>query len=265
LRLRQVLINLLGNAVKFTPDNGRIELTIRAGDLQDKSRLFYFAVRDTGIGISPESLEHLFQPFEQGKNLAKALEGTGLGLAISRNIVRLFGGDITVTSKEGEGSEFSFEIRLPEAAAAVIEEVLPEDVENKLEGKRALLVDDVPINRLIARDLLEATGIMIEEAEDGLVALNLFKESPVGTYDIIYMDIQMPVMDGFQAASAIRALDREDAKTVPIVALTANAFKEDIENSLKHGINAHLAKPMEADTVLETTFRLLGAGKGGTV
>jgi CheY-like chemotaxis protein len=125
-------------------------------------------------------------------------------------------------------------------------------------GKRALLVDDVPINRIIAANLLEFTGITIDEADDGLTAVESFSKSPEHTYDIIYMDIQMPNMNGYEAAAAIRAMDRQDAKTVPIVALTANAFKEDIDRALQYGMNAHLAKPMNEEKLLEVTLRCLG-------
>ena len=135
-----------------------------------------------------------------------------------------------------------------------------EDVADRLKGKRALLVDDVAINRIIAASLLETTGLAIDEAEDGAEAVKVFAESPENAYDIIYMDVQMPVMNGYDAATAIRALDRRDAKTVPIVALTANAFKEDIDKAIASGMNSHLAKPMDPDRVMEVTFKLVGAG-----
>jgi CheY-like chemotaxis protein len=139
-------------------------------------------------------------------------------------------------------------------------EVSLEDAENQLAGRRALMVDDVAINRMIAISLLEYTGITIDEAEDGAAAVKKIMDSPVSTYDIIYMDIQMPSMDGYAATAAIRAIDRPDAKTIPIVALTANAFKEDIDRAIKSGMNAHLAKPLEMEKLLEVTFRLLGSG-----
>jgi signal transduction histidine kinase/CheY-like chemotaxis protein len=258
LRLRQVLINLLGNAVKFTPELGQIEFTIAKLETSNGADLLRFSVKDSGIGIAREALKTLFRPFEQANNqITKKYGGTGLGLAISRSIVQLFGGEITVESKEGAGSEFSFDIRLPEAQAETEDEILFEDATDILKGKRALLIDDVAINRLIAVNLLEFTGLEIDEADDGIAALKIFSASEPGTYDIIYMDIQMPNMDGYEACRRIRELDRKDAKTVPIIALTANAFKEDIDKALGNGMNGHLAKPMDPDKVLEVTLKLI--------
>jgi PAS domain S-box-containing protein len=258
LRLRQVLLNLLGNAVKFTPECGRIEFFIIQKDRRDGNVCLAFSVKDTGIGISAEALPMLFRPFEQANNqISRRYGGTGLGLVISKSIVQLFGGDIVVQSAEGEGSSFNFELWFPEAAEEKIEEVNIDDATGRLTGKRALLVDDVPINRMIAVNLLEFTGIQIDEANDGVMALQMFKDSPEYTYNIIYMDVQMPNMNGYEASRAIRELDRPDAKTVPIVALTANAFKEDIDRAIAAGMNAHLAKPMEIDKVLEVTLRLM--------
>jgi PAS domain S-box-containing protein len=263
LRLRQVLINLLGNAVKFTPETGRVEFEVRfierrKGPLNSDEGLLQFIVRDTGIGIAEEALRNLFRPFEQANNqISKQYGGTGLGLAISQSIVQLFGGEIKAKSKIGEGSEFSFEILLPESRDEITQELAVNDAAGKLKGRKALMVDDVDINRLIAINMLEYTGIAIDEAGDGGEALTIFRESPENSYDIIYMDVQMPTMNGYDASKAIRALDRKDAKTVPIVALTANAFKEDIDKALLSGMNAHLAKPMDLDKMLEVTFRLI--------
>jgi PAS domain S-box-containing protein len=264
LRLRQVLINLLGNAVKFTPECGRIEFGIVRKDQREDKVLMEFFIRDNGIGISREALDTLFKPFEQANNqISKRYGGTGLGLAISRSIVQLFGGDIIVESEEKKGSSFSFNIWLTMTTPKNEENILMEDAKDTLVGKRALLVDDVQINRIIAINLLEFTGITMDEADDGFMAVKLFRESPEYTYDIIYMDVQMPNMDGYEASLAIRSMDRADAKTVPIVALTANAFKEDIDKALACGMNAHLAKPMEGDKFLETTFNLIRRDEQG--
>ncbi|MDR1915939.1 MAG: response regulator [Synergistaceae bacterium] len=260
LRLRQVMINLLGNAVKFTPECGTIEFVIEQRDSRDDKILLEFCISDTGIGISPDSIASLFQPFEQGNaSISKRYGGTGLGLAISRNIVRMLGGDISVKSEVGQGSVFSFSLWLPEEKINLMDIDISYEGKNQFLGKRALLADDVAINRMIVVDLLSFTGIDIDEAEDGEMALKMFKDSPENTYDIIYMDVQMPKMDGYEAVSAIRALDRADAKTVPIVALTANAFKEDIDNSLRHGMNAHLAKPLDIEKMMEVTFKCFSA------
>jgi signal transduction histidine kinase/HAMP domain-containing protein len=260
LRLRQVLINLLGNAVKFTPPYGMILFTVKRIDSAEGKSLISFSVRDTGIGIAEEARDALFRPFEQAnRQISQKYGGTGLGLAISRSIVQLFGGDIAVKSRLDEGSEFSFDLWFTEAEAEVVQEVRVENASQSLRGRRALLVDDVAINRIIALSLLEDTGMEIDEAEDGTDAVRQFVSTEPYTYDIIYMDIQMPNMDGYQATQAIRALDRPDSKTVPIVALTANAFKDDIDKAMSHGMNAHLSKPMEPDKVLEVTLRLLSA------
>ncbi|MDR2478416.1 MAG: response regulator [Treponema sp.] len=258
LRLRQVLINLLGNAVKFTPECGKVMFDVIWRKSEEGKATLDFSVRDTGIGISETAINSLFKPFQQADNqIAQKYGGTGLGLAISKSIVQMFGGDIVVKSVPGEGSEFCFTLRLPECMAEGTEEVHIEDVTGRLKGKRALLVDDVDINRIIANSLLESTGLEIDEADDGSAALSKFSESAIGTYSIIYMDVQMPVMNGYDAAAAIRALDRPDAKTVPIVALTANAFKEDIDKAIASGMNAHLAKPMDMERTMEVTFKLL--------
>jgi CheY-like chemotaxis protein len=253
-----VLINLLGNAVKFTPENGKITYSIVLSERKNGKALVFFSVKDTGIGIPAENLELLFKPFQQADSrITKKYGGTGLGLAISKSIVQMFGGDIDVNSTEGKGSEFSFSIWLEEAETKREEEIPLEDITDRLKGKKAMLVDDVEINRVITASMLEPTGIAIDEADDGEKALKLFSESAVNEYGIIFMDIQMPVMDGYEASRAIRALNRPDAKSVPIVALTANAFKEDIEKAIAAGMNAHLAKPMEMEKLLEATFKLV--------
>jgi PAS domain S-box-containing protein len=262
LRLRQVLINLLGNAVKFTSELGTVEFTVTVLERRDGKALLEFLVRDTGIGITEEAQKNLFKPFEQATNqISQKYGGTGLGLAISRSIVQLFGNDISVKSRIGEGSEFKFAIWLDGAEEEKKEDIVIANAEGAFRGKRALLVDDVEINRFITVSMLEATEIEVDEAADGEEALAKFRASPENTYDIIYMDIQMPKMNGYDSAMAIRALDREDAKNVPIVALTANAFKDDIDKAHDSGMNAHLAKPLELDRLLEVTFRLTGAGK----
>ncbi|MCL2127212.1 MAG: ATP-binding protein [Treponema sp.] len=261
LRLRQVLINLLGNAVKFTPENGKVTYNIICKEQKDGKALVHFSVRDTGIGISAETIKLLFKPFQQADNqISQKYGGTGLGLAISKSIVQMFGGDISISSKEGEGSEFYFDLWLEEGEAVEAEEVPIEDVTDRLKGKKALLVDDVEINRVIAINMLENTGLEIIEAEDGEDAIKKFGESAEKEYDIIFMDVQMPVMNGYDAAMAIRAMKRRDAKTVPIVAMTANAFKEDIDKAIASGMNAHLAKPMDLERTIEVTFKLLEAG-----
>ncbi|MDR1359665.1 MAG: response regulator, partial [Deltaproteobacteria bacterium] len=257
LRLRQVLINLLGNSVKFTPECGTITFSITLRERKEAESLLRFSVADSGIGIPAALLETLFAPFEQGgAKITQRYGGTGLGLSISRSIVQMLGGDILVRSAEGQGSEFSFAIWLREVHAAT-EEIAVADDFSALRGKRALLVDDVEVNRVIAMDQLGETGIIVDEAEDGLKAVEAFAASAVGFYDIILMDVQMPNMDGYSAARAIRRLERPDAAVVPIIAMTANAFKEDVQKALQSGMNGHLAKPLEYDKFIELLSRFL--------
>jgi signal transduction histidine kinase/FixJ family two-component response regulator len=265
LHLRQVLINLLGNSVKFTPEGGSIDFSIKRKERKKGKALVEFTVRDTGIGISKEAMDAIFHPFEQGGGaISIRYGGTGLGLTISRHIVHLMGGEIRVQSEVGKGSEFSFSIWLKETKSDVKKQIVsPTDATDKFKGKRVLLVDDVDLNRKIARAMLKATGITVEEAEDGEVALKKFEESPAGTYDIILMDVQMPNMDGYQASNAIRGLEREDARKIPIIALTANAFKDDIDRALKAGMNAHLAKPVKQEKIVELMMRFIGSPSQG--
>ena len=258
LRLRQVLINLLGNAVKFTPERGGISLSVTGTARGQGKSLINFSIKDTGIGMAQDVLSTLFQPFEQGgSHISRHYGGTGLGLSISRNIVSMLGSDIAVKSQEGQGSEFSFSIWLVEDAAAMQDEVINGDDLSALKGKRALLVDDVIINRIIVTEQLAAAGIEmdVDEAEDGREAVDKFAASPQGYYDIILMDIQMPHMDGYEATRTIRALDRPDARKVTIIAMTANAFKEDVDRAMDSGMNAHLAKPLEHDKLLSVLVR----------
>ncbi|MDR2338541.1 MAG: response regulator [Deltaproteobacteria bacterium] len=220
LHLRQVLINLLGNSVKFTPEHGTIEFSISRKERKDGKALVEFTVKDTGIGITEEALAAIFQPFEQGGgSIANRFGGTGLGLTISRHIVHLMGSDIHVESQVGKGSAFSFAIWMKDTASLYKEEVVDADPTRKFTGKKVLIVDNVDLNRKIARAMPKWTGITVEEAEDGVVALKKFVDSPQNTNDIILMDVQMPNMDGYQASAAIRKLERDDAKHIPIIAL----------------------------------------------
>ena len=249
LRLKQVLINLLGNAVKFTPDGGRISFIIRTeadgGCVQTS-----FRVEDTGIGISEEQQRRLFIAFEQAHdNISLQFGGTGLGLAISQNLVHLMGGAIVVDSVVGEGSAFSFEISLERTD---LSDEVEQDVDiPDLKGRRLLLVEDVEINRVILTELLSETNVDIDEAVDGAEAVDMFGASPPGHYDLVFMDVQMPNVNGYEATRRIRALSREDAAAVPIIAMTANAYTEDVERASEAGMNAHLAKPIEIGKVMD--------------
>ncbi len=251
LRLSQVMLNLLSNSVKFTPDDGKVTLTIKLVTRHDNDATIGFSVTDSGIGMSGEQLSHLFKPFEQAdETISRRYGGTGLGLAISQRIINLFGGNIVVTSESGHGSEFAFEIEFPlsESIDDVLgEELLFEDYLGAFEGKCALIVDDVELNRIVAAELISETGIKVAEATDGKAAFDMFLSHD---FDIILMDILMPVMDGYEATTRIRASDKHDAKTVPIVAMSANVFKEDVEKSLSHGMNGHIGKPIKVSSLI---------------
>jgi Signal transduction histidine kinase len=260
LRIKQVLINLLGNAVKFTPVSGIVQLSIEIVAQSAADITLRFSVRDNGIGISSEQIPNLFTAFEQGdRSIAIKYKGTGLGLAISQNIIKAMGGEIAVASVLREGSTFYFTLTLPTADPREIlknEEAAIEDL--NLTGRRILMAEDIEINRIILTELLADTGVSIDAAEDGEKALLLFEQSAADYYDLVFMDIQMPNMDGYQATRAIRALARPDAKTVPIVAMTANAYREDIERALEAGMNGHLAKPIDIDAVRKLLYEKLG-------
>lgn len=258
LRLRQVLINLLGNAVKFTPEHGKVECHLVQKKRENDKTLVSFSVVDTGIGLSEEVMENLFTPFEQGgSEITKQYGGTGLGLSISKNIINIMGGDIVAGRNQGPGSNFSFELWLMEYTDAADEaEIVDHNV--SLQGKRLLLVDDVEVNRMIVMELLSTTGLTIDEAEDGQAAVDRFQNSAEGFYGVILMDVQMPRMDGYEAARVIRSSSRVDAD-VPIIALTANAFKEDVDKAIAHGMNAHLSKPLEYDKLMDILFKYLGS------
>ena len=249
LRFKQVLINLLGNAVKFTDSGGSICLSASGRETRGRLTL-NVQIQDTGIGMSQEHLDRLFTAFEQAdRSISIKYGGTGIGLSISQHLVGLMGGSITVESCEGEGSVFSFSIRLPIGVST------EDRVEKKtlifpdLSSKRILIVDDIEVNRVIMAELLSKTNVIIEEAEDGAQAVELFEQSPENHYALIFMDVQMPKMNGYEATGKIRTFPRKDVASLPIVAMTANAYTEDIEKALESGMNAHLAKPLDIEKI----------------
>ncbi len=258
MRLKQVLINLLGNAVKFTERGGRIDFGIDIVKESNEASELTFRVSDTGLGMTDEQLARLFVAFEQADpSISTRFGGTGLGLAISRNLVNLMGGDIAVKSRPGAGSTFAFALRLPKSRDAKPEPEKEQERIPDLNGRRILLAEDVEINRVILKELLADTHVRIDEAEDGIRAVELFEKSEPGSYDLIFMDVQMPGLNGYEATERIRALRRPDAN-VPIVAMTANAYREDIDRALASGMNAHLAKPIDIAAVLRLLTEKLG-------
>ncbi|MHC6203602.1 response regulator [Breznakiellaceae bacterium SP9] len=266
LRLKQVLINLLGNSVKFTPEGGTIRFEaaiLSSGQSSTQSTpsvLVHFLVSDSGIGMTPEQSKRLFNAFEQADDsIAVRFGGTGLGLAISQNLVKQMGGCIQVQSVFGQGSTFEFALRF-ERASGFVDQAVAAVSKPNLKGKRILLTEDIEINRFILMELLAETELTIDEAEDGKVALERFEQAPVNYYDLIFMDVQMPNMDGYESTRAIRALSRPDAQTIPIIAMTANAYKEDIDRALSVGMNSHLSKPIDISQVMTTLAQYLEKG-----
>lgn len=259
IRLKQVLMNLLSNAFKFTPRGGTVILRIEEGDSSGKDAVFHFQVTDNGPGIPNEDRERIFESFEQlGSNHSKS-QGTGLGLPISRNLVNMMGGELYLHSDEGGGSEFSFTVTLPlsETEAEPWKRVTPK-VDHQLKGVRILLAEDNELNAEIAIQLLEIQGAAVNWCENGKTAVEQFEKSKLGEYQIILMDIQMPEMNGLEAARAIRALARPDASGVPIVAMTANTFQEDVNEAMEAGMNGFIPKPLDVNylfTLLQDIVR----------
>ena len=264
LRLSQILLNLLSNAVKYTPEGGHIELTILG--LPETSRGYAhlrFQVRDNGIGISPEFVKHIFDPFtRENDSTASGILGTGLGMAITKNLVDLMGGTICVESTPGEGSTFRVELELRYGAQAEEtgrqrEGALPAPNMNTLEGLRVLVAEDNDINAEILEELLSYEGVSCERTVNGQEVLERFQQAPPGCYDAVLMDVQMPVMNGYEATRAIRKLDRPDAGMIPIVAMTANAFAEDVQNAMEAGMSAHIAKPIDMAVLKDVLKKLI--------
>ncbi|MDR1777071.1 MAG: response regulator [Desulfovibrio sp.] len=254
-RLAQVITNLLSNASKFTPASGTIWLDAALAGEEKDMCVLQISVKDSGIGISQEQQARLFNAFEQADNsTTRRFGGTGLGLAISKHIVEMMDGTIWIESELGQGALFTFTVKLKSGAVPVAESELAEEQTDNFEGFHMLLAEDVEINREIVSALLEPTRIDIDFAENGAEALAKFSCNSE-RYDIVFMDMQMPLMDGCEATRRIRALDVPRAKTIPIIALTANVFREDVEKCLDAGMNAHLGKPLELGEVL-TQLRL---------
>ena len=258
LRLNQVLVNLLGNALKYSRPDGHVWLTVRETEEEKGFSNLYFQVRDDGIGIAPEKQQLIFRQFEQADNSENARkQGTGLGLAISRRIVRMMDSDIKLESEPGKGSSFSFSVKFqPVSGEKTTVTSQPEEI--SFPGKRILVVEDNELNMEIICTILENYGIETEQAVNGKEAVRRMEESVPGYYDMIFMDIMMPEMDGLEATRTIRNLDREDCKKIPIYAMSANAFDEDVKRSLASGMNGHLSKPVNLQVLEKTLWEVLG-------
>ena len=261
VRIREVLVNLLGNAVKFTKDGGEITLDISSYPGADEKHIITrYVVRDNGIGMSEEFKKKLFDPFSQEDyaNARTLYKGTGLGMAITKKYVDMMGGSIAVESKKGAGSTFTVEIPL-ELPEQVIPSEQKQHLHRDLTGIHVLMAEDNDLNAELATMILEDAGMTVTRASDGKEVVDLFKNQPRGTYDLILMDIMMPNMDGHQAAKTIRALgiERSDAVTIPIIALSANAFIDDIQESLDSGMNDHISKPINMEELTDTIAKYI--------
>lgn len=270
LRLNQVLSNLLSNALKFTPAKGMIKLRVSKTGEDQENVYLRFEVIDTGCGIAEENYDKIFESFEQENvDVTYKYGGTELGLSIVKRFTGLMGGGIHVTSVQGSGSTFTVDLpfgKIKESGKPTrFSDIngrndLAKDcyaVDYDFKGKRILLVEDNELNREIAEELIGVTGASVESAEDGVQAVEMFKESAEGYYDLILMDVQMPHMDGYEATRCIRALGRSDAQKVPIFAMTANAFAEDVQKSREAGMNAHISKPLNIRAVYKQMNRYL--------
>ncbi len=255
LRGQQVYINILNNAIKFTEAGGKVEWEVKSEILTDNTVKIVSKISDTGCGMSESFLERVFEPFAQEQNsLVNARQGTGLGLAIAKSIVEKMGGTISVESTIGIGTTFTIEFTRNCKQINEVQNLAKEadDVKTILEGKKVLLCEDHPLNTLVATRLLEKVGMTVEAAENGKIGVEKFAASQEGEYTVVLMDIRMPVMDGLEATAKIRALNRQDAKSVPIIAMTANAFAEDKSLSKSAGMNEHLSKPIEPTVLYKT-------------
>ena len=263
----------MGNAIKYTPDGGKIGLEVREKESKQQNIGCYeFVFSDNGIGMSKDYIEHIFEPFtrEEDDRTSK-IQGTGLGMTITKSIVTMMDGDIKVESEPGKGSRFTVTVclKLQETNKIVPDvnmynsvnarkEAIDEITNFNYENRRVLIVEDNELNMEIAIEIFKMAGMETDTAENGAEAVDKFTEHEENYYDMIFMDIQMPVMNGYEATAAIRAMDRSDAKHVPIVAMTANAFAEDIRDSKRAGMNAHLAKPIDFGHLTDILKRYLG-------
>ena len=258
LRLEQILINVLANAVKFTPDGGQISLWIVQKDTAPAGYAdFEFHIKDNGIGMSEEFQKHIFEQFARERtSTVSKIQGTGLGMAITKSLVDMMGGRITVKSEQGKGSEFTISLRFP-IGEAKTGQTPPAAKASAFTGKKLLVVEDNELNLEIASTLLKEAGFEVDTAENGKIAVEKVEAASADRYDLILMDIQMPEMDGYEATRRIRALPDAKKAALPIVAMTANAFEDDRKNALRAGMNGHIAKPLDIQKLFQVLSELL--------
>jgi CheY-like chemotaxis protein len=258
LYLQKLFLNILSNAVKYTSPGGHVWIVIWDEPKDSGDPTLCFSIRDDGIGISAEFLPHIFEPFSQEKRPGYESVGTGLGLSIVKQLVDLMGGTIEVHSEIDIGTEFIVRLQFREASGgpAKTEETISLPAAD-LNGRRILLCEDNELNREIAVTLLTKHDMIVETAANGQEGVRMFLASEQGAFDAILMDLRMPVMDGITAAKTIRELDRKDARTVPIIAMTADAFADDVQRCLAAGMNGHLAKPIDPKKLFQTLLHCM--------
>ncbi|WP_298629383.1 ATP-binding protein [uncultured Senegalimassilia sp.] len=258
LYLRQIFLNIYSNCIKYNRPGGKVITHVTSSELPDGKVLLCWEITDTGIGMSPEFLKRVFEPFARESSVAGAVGGTGLGMPIVKQLIELMGGSIDISSELNEGSTFVISIPFDPAPA-------PRETEqaasgSTLQGRRLLLVEDNDLNAEIAATILEGDGAYVSIVGDGAQAVEAFAANPAGTFDAILMDVAMPKMDGLAATRAIRALDRPDAASIPIIAMTGNAFQEDVRECLEAGMNAHIAKPIDMAKAERVITKVVGEG-----
>ena len=264
VRFRRVMGNILGNAVNFTPANGTIKISARRKQISDSGYARYqFTISDTGVGMTEDFMKKMYNAFERENNSTKTgYIGTGLGLSITKRLLDVMGGSISVKSKKGEGSAFTVDLPLKLVEHTKQNESVEESKNPKHSGEyRILLVEDIEVNRILAETILTESGFLVESVPDGSDAVEIIKNRPVWYYDLVLMDIQMPVMNGYEATRSIRALNREDTNILPIIALSANAREEDKKMSLESGMNFHVAKPFDIAHLLSTIDEYISNSK----
>lgn len=261
LYVRQIFVNIISNAIKYNKPGGTISAKIESGKKQGNIIEYICTIADTGIGMKPEFMEHLFDPFSQEKADARSVyQGTGLGMSIVKALVDKMNGTIHVESEPGVGSKFIISIPFEIAEQGELQsttETNTAEISVPIKGVHIMLVEDNELNMEIATELLKEQGAVVTQVSNGKEAVQMFKENPKGTFDVILMDVMMPVMDGLEATRQIRALDRIDSASIPIIALTANAFYEDVKKCIEAGMNAHLSKPLEIEKVVEMIIKYI--------
>ena len=261
-KLQEIMLNIISNAIKYTPEGHSIHVEVHEAVSENPSKIrCIFSCEDTGIGISEEYLPHIYEEFSrEHTSTENKVPGTGLGLPIIKSMIELMGGSIQVESRQGIGTKFTVDLSFDMASKEEVygsRNAIKTSAIHTIKGKRILIAEDNELNAEIAKTVLEDVGALVTRVEDGQQAVELFKEKPAGTFDAILMDLMMPVMDGYTATREIRSLERSDSKTIPIIAMTANAFQEDAEKCIAVGMNAHLAKPLDVEKVMITICHLV--------